>query len=243
MRREQEKSDAVAAALADQFCADGLTVAGSAATIEALQRDQVDLLVLAEGYRAEPGLCCETCGLIHARQDKTTTCSTCGSSDLRDLDMREEMVRLAIQYGNLNSSFIGPAHAPMVRLPGTGGGNDIASLAKMIVAMPHEKRRFVNQVDFVTSPGFLTGGTSRKEAGLIAGGMYRVVTDLAMLGFDTATGRMQIEALHPGVTAEQVRASTGFELMMGPSTGCTETPSEAELAALRRLDPDRVYTA
>ena len=97
-------------------------------------------------------------------------------------------------------------------LPGTGGGNDIASLAKMIVAMPHEKRRFVNQVDFVTSPGFLTGGTSRKDAGLIVGGMYRVVTDLAMLGFDTATGRMQIEALHPGVTAEQeLRERLGME--------------------------------
>ena len=95
----------------------------------------------------------------------------------------------------------------------------------------------------MTSPGFLTGGTSRKDAGLIVGGMYRVVTDLAMLGFDTATGHMQIEALHPGVTAEQVQASTGFELVMGPSMGRTEPPSKAELAALRRLDPDRVYTA
>jgi glutaconate CoA-transferase subunit B len=147
------------------------------------------------------------------------------------------------QFGNLNSSCIGPADAPAVRLPGTGGGNDIASLTKMIVAMPQERRRFVKQVDFVTSPGFLRGRTSRQDAGLIVGGMYKVVTDLAMLGFDTATGRMQVEALHPGVTAQQVQENTGFELIIGSDIGITEPPSQAELAALRHLDPDRVYTA
>ncbi|MBI4251122.1 MAG: 3-oxoadipate--succinyl-CoA transferase subunit B [Candidatus Tectomicrobia bacterium] len=147
------------------------------------------------------------------------------------------------QYGNLNSSFIGPADDPQVRLPGTGGGNDIASLAKMIVAMPQEKRRFVERVDFVTSPGFLRGGASRRDAGLISGGMYKVVTDLALLGFEEETGRMKVEALHPGVTPAQVQANTGFELPVGPGAGFTEPPTAEELAALRRLDPDRVYTA
>lgn len=147
------------------------------------------------------------------------------------------------QYGNLNSSFIGPADDPQVRLPGTGGGNDIASLAKMIVAMPQEKRRFVERVDFVTSPGFLRGGASRRDAGLISGGMYKVVTDLALLGFDEKTGRMKVEALHPGVTPAQVQANTGFELPVGAGVGFTEPPTAEELAALRRLDPDRVYTA
>src|SRR5499425_1907550 len=80
------------------------------------------------------------------------------------------------QYGNLNSSFIGDPQLPATRLPGTGGGNDIASLTQMIVAMKHEKRRFVNRVDFVTSPGFLSGADTRREAGLTAGGMHRVVT-------------------------------------------------------------------
>src|SRR5687768_2512884 len=116
------------------------------------------------------------------------------------------------QYGNLNSSFIGDPAKPKTRLPGTGGGNDIASLAQMIVAMKHEKRRFVESVDFVTSPGFLKGGTSRRDSGLLAGGMYRVVTDLAIMGFDEASRRMQITALHPGVTIDQVQANTGFEL-------------------------------
>jgi len=93
-------------------------VAGSAATIEALQRDQVDLLVLAEGYRAEPGMHCETCDLIHTKQDKTTTCSNCGSSDLRDLDMREEMVRLAVQYGVTVE--VVPNHDVLMRFGGVG---------------------------------------------------------------------------------------------------------------------------
>ncbi len=147
------------------------------------------------------------------------------------------------QYGNLNSSFIGSADAPAVRLPGTGGGNDISSLTRMIVAMPQEERRFVENVDFITSPGYLRGGASRRDAGLIAGGMYRVVTDLAILGFDEETGRMRVEALHPGVTPEQVQENTGFELLFASSVPFTEPPTQEELAALRHLDPDQVYTA
>jgi len=147
------------------------------------------------------------------------------------------------QYGNLNSSFIGDPQHPASRLPGTGGGNDIASLTQMIVAMKHEKRRFVKTVDFVTSPGFLTGENSRHDAGLIAGGMYRVVTDLGMLGFDEASKRMKLLALHPGVTADQVQQNTGFELLVPPDLPVTDPPNEKELAVLRHLDPDRVYTA
>jgi glutaconate CoA-transferase subunit B len=147
------------------------------------------------------------------------------------------------QYGNLNSSYIGDPARPKTRLPGTGGGNDIASLAHMIVAMKHEKRRFVGAVDFVTSPGFLRGGTTRRDSGLAAGGMFRVVTDLGIFGFDDETRRMNIVALHPGVTAQQVQDNTGFELARGPDTGTTTPPTERELEFLRKLDPDRLYTA
>src|ERR1700741_1640808 len=73
------------------------------------------------------------------------------------------------QYGNLNSSFIGDPVNPVARLPGPGGGHDIASLTQMIVAMKHEKRRFVEKVDFITSPGFIRGGTSRRDSGLVTG--------------------------------------------------------------------------
>jgi glutaconate CoA-transferase subunit B len=147
------------------------------------------------------------------------------------------------QYGNLNSSFIGDPQHPTSRLPGTGGGNDIASLTQMIVAMKHEKRRFVKAVDFVTSPGFLTGDNNRRDAGLIAGGMYRVVTDLGMLGFDEGSKRMKLLAVHPGVTAEQVQQNTGFELLIAAALPVTDPPTEDELAVLRHLDPDRLYTA
>ena len=147
------------------------------------------------------------------------------------------------RYGNLNSSFIGDPEHPVTRLPGTGGGNDIASLTQMIVAMKHEKRRFVERVDFVTSPGFLSGDGSRRDAGLIAGGMYRVITDLGIFGFAEYSKRMELLALHPGVTTDQVQANTGFELLIAVDLPFTNPPTENELAVLRHLDPDRVYTA
>jgi len=147
------------------------------------------------------------------------------------------------KYGNLNSSFIGDPEKPKTRLPGTGGGNDIASLAQMIVAMKHEKRRFVEHVDFVTSPGYLRGGDTRRASGLVTGGMFRVVTDLAVFGFDSKRRHMQVMSLNPGVTREQVQDNTGFALEFAPHLGVTEPPTDQELRLLRELDPDRLYTA
>jgi glutaconate CoA-transferase subunit B len=147
------------------------------------------------------------------------------------------------QYGNLNSSFIGDSDHPRVRLPGTGGGNDIASLTNVIVAMKHEKRRFVEKVDFITSPGFVHGGNSRAASGLPEGGMFRVVTDLAVFSFDDVSRRMKVLALNPGVTREQVQDNTGFELIFSEEFHVTEPPTEHELTALRMLDPDRHFIA
>ncbi len=113
----------------------------------------------------------------------------------------------------------------------------------MIVAMKHDKRRFVERVDFVTSPGFLRGGDSRAESGLLAGGMFRVVTDLAVMGFDPESRRMKILALHPGVSVEQVQENTGFELVAEDGVPTTSPPEDHELAILRELDPARLYTA
>ncbi|WP_018389529.1 CoA-transferase subunit beta [Ancylobacter sp. FA202] len=147
------------------------------------------------------------------------------------------------RFGNLNSSFIGDAENPKIRLPGTGGGNDIASLADMIVAMKHEKRRFVEKVDFITSPGFLDGGDTRTRAGLPAGGMFRVVTDLGILGFDAESRAMTVVALHPGVSAPDIRANTGFDLPVPDDVPVTQAPTMDELAILRELDPEQLYTA
>jgi len=147
------------------------------------------------------------------------------------------------RYGNLNSSFIGDPKNPAIRLPGTGGGNDISSLTQMIVAMKHEKRRFVDKVDFVTSPGFLDGGSKRIDSGLVSGGMYRVVTDLAILDFDDETKEMKVSALYPGVTAEQVRDNTGFDIRIDGDIKTIEPPSQTELDVLRHLDPEQLYIA
>ena len=147
------------------------------------------------------------------------------------------------RYGNLNSSFIGDPEQPKIRLPGTGGGNDISSLTNMIVAMKHEKRRFVPEVDFITSPGFLGGGTSRADAGLVSGGMFRVVTDLAIMGFDEQSKEMKVLSLHEGVSNEQVQDNTGFDLAFDDTVQTTQPPTPEELAVVRELDPASLYTA
>ena len=147
------------------------------------------------------------------------------------------------RFGNLNSSFIGSTDNPTIRLPGTGGGNDISSLTQMIVAMKHEKRRFVPDVDFITSPGWIKGGKSREQRGLPTGGMWRVVTDLAVMGFDDERREMKVLALHPGVELAQVQQNTGFNLLADKNLEHTEPPIQAELDVLRDLDPQRLYTA
>jgi len=112
----------------------------------------------------------------------------------------------------------------------------------MIVAMKHEKRRFVEHVDFVTSPGYLRGGDTRRASGLLAGGTFRVVTDLAVFGFDADERRMQVMSLNPGVSREELQDNTGFVLAFAPHLGVTEPPTDQELELLRELDPDRLYT-
>lgn len=146
------------------------------------------------------------------------------------------------QYGNINTTAIGDYWKPKVRLPGTGGANDIASLCReVIIVTPHEKRRFIPRVEFVTSPGWLDGDGSRRAAGLRFGGVSRVVTTLGLLGFDPETKRMRLEALHPGVTVEAVRANTGFELGLAPALETTKPPAPDELEMLRALDPERRF--
>jgi glutaconate CoA-transferase, subunit B len=140
-------------------------------------------------------------------------------------------------YGNINTSVIGTMERPRVRLPGTGGANDIASLCnEVLVVTAHEPRRFVERVDFVTSPGHLGGGDAREKAGLISRGPSTVVTDLALLDFEPERRRMRVRALQPGVGVEQVRAKTGFELVVHPEVGELSPPDDEELRILRRLD-------
>jgi len=146
-------------------------------------------------------------------------------------------------YGNLNSTIIGGDYVrPKVRLPGSGGANDLASLCwRILVVTNHDRRRFVEKLDFLTTPGYLTGPGAREAAGLPPGsGPYRVITDLAVLGYHEETKRMELHSLHPGVTLAQVRAATGFELGVREPLAVTEPPPSAELRLLREeVDPHR----
>jgi glutaconate CoA-transferase subunit B len=146
--------------------------------------------------------------------------------------------------GNLNSTMIGTDYThPKVRLPGSGGACDLASLCwRILVVTPHDRRRFVEKLDFLTTPGYLSGAGAREEAGLApGGGPYRVITDLAILGYAADTRRMEVLSLHPGVTLERVRASTSFELAVREPLAKTEPPTAHELKILREeVDPYRV---
>ena len=141
-------------------------------------------------------------------------------------------------FGNVNTSVIGDYEAPRVRLPGSGGANDIVSSCRdIIIVTKHERRRFVERVDFVTSPGFLDGGQSREDAGLVFARPVAVITDLARLGFDATTRRMTVEALQPEVTLADVRDATGFDLLV-PDGGVPTLPppTDEELGVLRNLE-------
>jgi glutaconate CoA-transferase subunit B len=146
-------------------------------------------------------------------------------------------------FGNLNSSIIGTDHQrPKVRFPGSGGANDLASFCwRVIVVTNHDKRRFVEKLDFLTTPGYLTGPDAREAAGLSPGtGPYRVITDLAVMGYHEQTKRMEVLSLHPGVTLERVREQTGFALGGREPLPTTPAPTDQELCILREeVDPHR----
>ncbi|MEM2446415.1 MAG: CoA-transferase [Candidatus Bathyarchaeia archaeon] len=147
-------------------------------------------------------------------------------------------------YGNVNSTVIGDYRRPKVRLPGSGGANDVGSLCwRTIIIMRHDRRRFVEKVDFITTPGYLWGPGAREAVGLPRGsGPYRVVTNLALLGFDEETKRMKLLATHPGITVQDVIENTGFELIIPDKVEQTEPPTEEELRVLREeVDPTGLY--
>ena len=144
-------------------------------------------------------------------------------------------------FGNLNSTLIGDDHRqPTVRLPGSGGANDLGSLCwRILVITPHDRRRFTERVDFITTPGFLDGPGARERSGLPPGtGPYKVITNLAVMGFHQQSKRMQVESLHPGVTLEEVRDNTDFELLIQEPLGRTPVPDDESLRVLREdVDP------
>jgi glutaconate CoA-transferase subunit B len=146
------------------------------------------------------------------------------------------------KFGNINATVIGPYDHPKVRLPGSGGSQEIAAWAnRCYIITPHQKRRFPEKVDFRTSAGFLSGKTERQAAGVRGGGPQAVVTDLGILEPDE-NGELILTALHPGVAVEQAVANTGWALRVSDQLKITELPGEEELRILREeLDPTGIY--
>jgi len=146
------------------------------------------------------------------------------------------------EHGNINTTYIGEFEKPIVRLPGSGGGNDIMSSAKRIVViMTHEKRKMVKKLDYLTSPGFLDGKGARERIGLMGGGPSLVVTNLCQMDFDPDTKRIRLATVHPGVTVDQVKENSGFDLTIPKKVPQTDLPTYKELELLRTIDPNGIY--
>ena len=147
-------------------------------------------------------------------------------------------------YGNLNSTVIGEYSHPKVRLPGSGGGNDVGSHCwRTIAVMRQDKRRFVEKVDFITTPGYLSGPGARQAAGLPPGtGPYRVVSNLAVMDYHPVSRRMRLVSTQPGTSIEEVLENTGFDLLVADEVTENPAPTTEELRVLRQeVDKDRFY--
>ena len=145
------------------------------------------------------------------------------------------------RYGNLNSTTVGDYHHPQVRFAGSGGACDVASFVdRTIIFMQHERRKFVNALDYRTSPGWLDGPDGRRRAGLTGNGPAAVITDIAVMGFDPTTREMVLEAFFPGRTPAEVLERMEFAVDVSAAVEL-EAPSARELRILREeVDPQRL---
>jgi len=145
------------------------------------------------------------------------------------------------RFGNLNTTLLGDFKQPKVRFPGSGGACDASSLAHgVIIFMQQEKKRFVEDLDYLTSPGWLRGGNSRQETGFARGGPLAVVTNLGIMKFTEGSKAMYLAETYPGVSKEQVIANTGFDLDVSQAKE-SQAPTEQELRVLREeVDPQRL---
>ncbi len=145
------------------------------------------------------------------------------------------------QWGHVNTHRVEMPGGRFLRLPGSGGGADIACLAgRLLIVMKHERRRLVPQVDFITSPGWGPRPGWRQEQGLLRGGPAALITSLGVFTFPQ--GRAVLSSLHPGVSLEQATAETGWELLRDPHLQTTPEPTPQELEIIRRFDPQGFWT-
>ncbi len=148
------------------------------------------------------------------------------------------------RFGNLNTSYVGDPAQPKVKLPGSGGGADIAILSRRwVTLMSHESRRLVEKVSFVTSPGYGDGTPHwRKRNGLLGGGPAAIITTMCVFRFPELGGEAFLASVHPGHTVDEVRSETGWDLKVADDLSETPTPTRSELAAIRQFDPEGFWT-
>lgn len=146
------------------------------------------------------------------------------------------------QFGNLNTTLVGDPRGEFRHMVGSGGANDIASCAKRtIIIMRHEERKLKKAISFVTSPGYISGGESRVQAGL-KGGPSRVITDKAIFGFHPETKQMMLMSIHPGTTLDDVLGTMGFSPVVPEHVPLTEPPTQEQVRLIREvIDPHRMY--
>jgi glutaconate CoA-transferase subunit B len=162
-------------------------------------------------------------------------------ADLFGLYLQRGLVEVALlggaqidRFGNLNTSVIGSYDAPKTRLPGSGGACEIAINAQRVfIIMGLKRRSFVERLDFVTSPGHLSGGNARKELGMPGDGPQLVITDKALFNFANAEREMQLVSLYPGVTLEAVQAEMGWPVRQAAALTESQPPTDEELRLLR----------
>src|SRR2546428_3468683 len=176
--------------------------------------------------------------------------SVVSMADLFGLYLQRGLVEVALlggaqidRYGNLNTTVIGDYGKRKSRLPGSGGACEISINAQRTFMIMRLKRRaFVEKLDFLTSPGHLTGGDSRAELGLPGGGPELVITDKAILNFANPRREMQLSALYPGVTVREIQAEVGWPLRVAESIQEADVPTNEELRLIREeLDPHGMY--
>ena len=140
------------------------------------------------------------------------------------------------RFGNLNTSYVGPPDHPAVKLPASGGGADIAILSRRwVTLMKHERRRLVDGVSFVTSPGHGDGSPGwRRRNGLLGGGPSAIITTLCVFRFGEEGGEAYLDSVHPGHTVDDVRRETGWVVKTADDVLETPPPTEGELAEIRR---------
>jgi glutaconate CoA-transferase subunit B len=145
-------------------------------------------------------------------------------------------------FGNVSATCSGDYHHPQTRFPGSGGANGIASFVNTIIIMPHEKRRFVQHMTYITSPGWLDGSEGRVKAGLpVNRGPLAVVSDLGVMKFDAKTKHMYLYGYYPFASTEKVLSNTDFEFDVSNAVILSEPDNDTIRLLREEIDPNHIF--